>query len=221
MPAAVPARASAIARVAWWAMTVSSLAVALVSVRFLLQGPEALYPEATRVGAPTAGIASHFHQVLEERWLRFAAHFVFAPIALIVGPFQMLASLRARWRRVHRGLGWVYAVSVGIAGVAGLILAGDAFGGLATTMGFGLLAVLWLSSTALAVWHAWNRRFAVHRRWMVRSFALTFAAVTLRLYIPLLAATGAPFEQVYQTVAWLSWVPNLVVAEALLARLRA
>jgi len=42
MPAAVPARAPAIARVAWWAMTLSSLAIALVSLRFLLLGPEAL-----------------------------------------------------------------------------------------------------------------------------------------------------------------------------------
>lgn len=211
-------RSGPLIRFGWWAMTLSSLAIALVSFRFLLQGPEVLYPEAAQVDAPTAGIAGHFYQVLEERWLRFAAHFVFGPIALIVGPFQMLASLRARRRQVHRTLGWVYAVCVAIAGVAGLILSVDAFGGLATSMGFGLLAVIWLTFTGLAVWNARARRFDVHRRWMVRSFALTFAAVTLRIYIPLLASTGAPFEQVYQTVAWLSWVPNLMVAEILLSR---
>jgi uncharacterized membrane protein len=212
------ARLSPIARIGWWVMMLSSLAVALVSFRFLLQGPEVLYPDAARIDSPVSGIDRHFHDLLAERWVRFAAHFVFGPIALIVGPFQMLAALRARRPALHRALGWVYAVSAAIAGAAGLVLAADAFGGLATTTGFGLLGVLWLVFTALAVWHARGRRFAAHRRFMIRSFALTFAAVTLRLYIPLLSALGTPFEEVYQTVAWLCWVPNLLVAEVLLGR---
>ena len=54
---------------------------------------------------------------------------------------------------------------------------------------------------------------AAHQRWMVRSVALTFAAVTLRLCIPLSVVLGLPFEPSYQAIAWLCWVPNLMVAE--------
>jgi hypothetical protein len=50
---------------------------------------------------------------------------------------------------------------------------------------------------------------------MVRNFALTFAAVTLRLWLPGSVLSGVPFEVAYPIVAWLCWVPNLVVAELL------
>ena len=53
---------------------------------------------------------------------------------------------------------------------------------------------------------------AAHRRWMTRSYALTFATVTLRLWLPRLAAIF-PFETAYQTVSWLAWVPNLLIVE--------
>jgi len=53
---------------------------------------------------------------------------------------------------------------------------------------------------------------------MVRSIALTLAAVTLRIYIPLGVVLGLPVEPSYQVIAWLCWVPNLVVAEWRLRR---
>lgn len=53
---------------------------------------------------------------------------------------------------------------------------------------------------------------------MVRNFALTFAAVTLRLWLPASVVSGVPFELAYAIVAWLCWVPNLAVAEWMLDR---
>ena len=50
---------------------------------------------------------------------------------------------------------------------------------------------------------------------MIRNFALTFAAVTLRLWIPIFLTSGLSFEAAYPVIAWLSWVPNLLVAEVL------
>ena len=56
-----------------------------------------------------------------------------------------------------------------------------------------------------------------HREWMVRSYALILAAVTLRIYAPFLE--GSLGEQDgYALVAWVSWVPNLVAAEWLIRR---
>ena len=56
-----------------------------------------------------------------------------------------------------------------------------------------------------------------HRRWMIRSYALTLAAVTLRLYLPASFGLGVPFASAYPVIAWICWVPNLIVAEAILA----
>jgi hypothetical protein len=52
---------------------------------------------------------------------------------------------------------------------------------------------------------------------MIRSAALTLAAVTLRLYLPFLAMSMG-FELGYSLVAWLCWVPNILFAEWLLRR---
>ena len=48
---------------------------------------------------------------------------------------------------------------------------------------------------------------------MLRSYALTLAAVTLRLYMPAFAIAGVGFDAAYPLIAWLCWVPNLVVVE--------
>ena len=61
------------------------------------------------------------------------------------------------------------------------------------------------------------RDYVAHRAWMIRSYALCLGAVTLRVYLPLsLGPLGLPFEQAYPAIAWVSWVPNLILAEWLL-----
>ena len=47
---------------------------------------------------------------------------------------------------------------------------------------------------------------------------LTFAAVTLRIYLPLSDLVGIDFDVAYPVIAWLCWVPNVIVAERLLVR---
>jgi hypothetical protein len=37
----------------------------------------------------------------------------------------------------------------------------------------------------------------------------------LRIYLPLAMVVGLPFEAAYSVVAWLCWVPNLLVASFL------
>lgn len=145
----------------------------------------------------------------------FAAvlHFVGGGIVLLAGASQFHAGLRARHPRFHRGLGRVYVGGVLIGGIAGLYLAFHASGGLAGRFGFGLLAVCWLVSTSMALKFILQRNIQQHQCWMIRSYALTLGAVTLRVYLPLFPMLGLPFEQAYAAIAWLAWVPNLIIAE--------
>ncbi len=83
-----------------------------------------------------------------------------------------------------------------------------------------VLALLWLTTTAVAWRRIVRRDIRGHRAWMVRSFALSFAAVTLRLALPGLMAAGLDLNVAYPMVAWLCWVPNLAAAEVGLARVR-
>ena len=78
--------------------------------------------------------------------------------------------------------------------------------------GFVGLAIAWIVTSAAALVRARQRRFADHRVWMMRSYSLTFAAVTVRLIaLPFLVVTQDPVVAI--TLTFWSWVLNLLVAE--------
>lgn len=149
-----------------------------------------------------------------------ALHAVSAGVALLLGPFQFVAKLRTQRRRLHRWIGRTYCAACLLGGVSGAALAFGGATGDVARLGFGLLAACWLAATALAWASAVTGDFARHRVWMVRSFAMTFAAVTLRIYLGVAMASGLAFDQAYPAIAWLAWVPNLIVAEIWLRRPR-
>ena len=147
-------------------------------------------------------------------------HIGCAGVALILGPFQFLKRLRAAQPTVHRWMGRIYVAACMLGGLAGGSIALYSSAGPIAGWGFFMLALLWTPFTALAWVSAMRRDFVAHERWMIRSFALTFGAVTLRIYLPIgLALMGMqgyhdPFTFPYRIIAWAAWVPNLIVAEA-------
>jgi len=141
-------------------------------------------------------------------------HVAGAVTALLLGSFQFIPGLRRIG--AHRWVGRVYVLGCLVGGVAGLILAPGSFAGPIATAGFGSLAVIWIAVNLLGWRAALDRRFVEHRRWMIRSWALTLAAVTLRLYLPAVQILDLPFLPWYRAISFLAWVPNLLIAEALL-----
>ena len=147
------------------------------------------------------------------------AHIFASAVALAIGPVQFSTRIRRRYQTVHRWLGRTYlGVGVVVGGLAGLFVAFNAFGGVPARLGFACLAVAWLY-TGLRAYRAIRAGdIATHRRWMIRNFALTFAAVTLRIWLPSSMALGIDATLAYQVIAWLCWVPNVVVAEIVFNR---
>jgi uncharacterized membrane protein len=149
-------------------------------------------------------------------------HVFGAATALLLGPLQFWPRLRAQRPALHRWLGRTYlALGVGVGGVSGWVLALNAYGGGWSRAGFSALALLWLATGALALLSIRQGDVPGHRRWMTRNFALTLAAVALRLYLPAAIVGGLSLALAYPVVAWLCWVPNLLAAEWLLRRGRA
>lgn len=153
-----------------------------------------------------------------DRIIAAAVHFGIGGLALLIGPFQFLPGLRAKRPALHRWTGRVYVVSCLASGVAALVLASTTPAGLTAQVGFGLLGIFWLVTTSTAFLRATQRRFDEHRRWMIRSYALTLAAVTLRIYLPSAFALEIPFEVSYPIISFACWVPNLLFAEWFLRR---
>ena len=208
-------------RIGWSWIVLSSLAIAAFAVVPYLTASLAQLSES---GMGLAGNYADRPVVVQAA---FYAHVVAGGIALVTSPFQFWRGLRDRHRMVHRWTGRVGLIAILIAGVAGLVIAPFSQAGFVGFFGFGSLAVLWLVT-------GWNAYIAIrrgdvasHRAWMMRTFALTYAAVTLRLWLGLFIAVQAAggafdfdsaFANAYAAVPFLAWLPNLVVAEWLIRR---
>jgi hypothetical protein len=185
-------------------MTVLSLLIVTVAARYLRFDP--------------ADYFSQQREVFLRHEFVLGLHIGGAMLALGLGPFQFVSRIRTRWPRVHRVMGRLYLLGCLAGGIGGLLLAPTAHGGMVASLGFAGLAICWLVTGAVALRMILLGRVPDHRRWMIRSFALTFAAVTLRLMLGVYGGlAGADivhigFTSAYVVVAWLCWVPNLLVA---------
>lgn len=148
-------------------------------------------------------------QVFESHQLAIYAHIFFSAIALLIGPFQFSTNIRKNHLQLHRYLGRTYLLSVLFGGLCGLVMAQYAFGGLVSVLGFGFLALAWLYTGSQAYIAIRKRDIVKHRHWMILNFSLTFAAVTLRIYLGIFFAMGMTMEEFYPFVSWLCWVPNV------------
>lgn len=151
----------------------------------------------------------------------FYTHVLFGGVSLIVGWPQFSQRLRRKRIQLHRNLGKVYLGAVALGGLAGLYIAIYALGGTVAQLGFGALALGWLFCTWKAYTNIRSKEIQQHRYWMLRSYALCWAAVTLRLWLPIFEIfTDLTFPGAYRIIAWLCWIPNLILAEFLIRRWR-
>jgi uncharacterized membrane protein len=186
---------------------VSTIGFGLLVLTSMVIGVYAFFFQAEWAGSP------EFQARFNTAPILAGMHVIGAGVALLIGPFQFIRRLRTSKPSVHRNVGRLYLLMILVGGVGGLGLAQIAAGGLVSRVGFSLLDICWLFTALMAYRAIRNRRFVDHQQWMMRNFALTFGAVTLRLWLPLLGAAGHSFEASYQVVAWLAWVPNLLVVE--------
>ncbi|PJJ60737.1 DUF2306 domain-containing protein [Hymenobacter chitinivorans] len=150
--------------------------------------------------------------------LGFYVHITSSLWVLVAGLAQFFPRLFRGRAALHRNFGKLYVASIlALAAPSGLILAGFANGGLVAKVGFSLQCVVWWLATWLAYRLARQRRWEQHTEWMMRSFAVTLAAMSLRSESYLLYYVfGTKPIETYLTVTWLSWTGNLVLAEVLI-----
>ena len=188
----------------WVIMTLACVAIVVYASRYLTFDPEVYFPEQ--------------REPYLQHQFALGVHVLSGILALLIGPFQFVGRLRHRFVRVHRFMGATYVASATALGVTGLILAPTAYTGLVASAGFTVLDLAMLFTTWTAVRMIVAGRYGEHRRWMIRSFSLIMAGVMLRLWTLIyggLAAIGIvdfSFETAYAAIAWLCWVPNLMLA---------
>jgi hypothetical protein len=187
---------------AWVAFGMLAIAIGLYPLLYLLGGRDvgllATKPEEVLGSIP---------------WnVAFYGHIIFGGIALLVGWTQFSRELRRKFLGTHRKLGKVYVSAAIISGVCGIYLSFFATGGWVTGLGFFLLGLVWLFFTLRAFTAIRAKDLSAHEGYMIYSYAACFAAVTLRIWMPVLTLVFGKFAIAYNLSAWLCWVPNLIFA---------
>ncbi|MEO7450946.1 MAG: DUF2306 domain-containing protein [Chitinophagaceae bacterium] len=142
----------------------------------------------------------------------FYMHISFGGIALLIGWTQFISKIRIYKPKIHTQIGKIYVVSVLLSSITGIFIGFFATGGLVASLGFICLSTTWLYTTVMGYISIRNQKIYEHQKMMVYSYAACFAAVTLRIWLPILTIYFGNFVTAYRIVAWLSWVPNLIVA---------
>lgn len=174
----------------------------------LAAGNAMLFMNIEAFGHP--GIKERFLATQVAAW----AHTVGGAVAVLIGPWQFLSRVRARLPRLHVWMGRIYLLAVLSGALGGLYFAPTSVGGQPGMLGFGVLAVFWLYTGAMAYISIRRGDVVAHRRWMIRNYALTFAAATLRIELGAMQFAGVGFNVAFPIVAWSSWVLNSLAAEA-------
>ena len=148
--------------------------------------------------------------------LAFYIHIFSCLIILICGAFLFSSYILKKYNKLHRITGRIYVgLLLLFAAPSGLVMAYHANGGWLAQTSFILLSILWWLTTFKGLQSAMQRKFKLHQKWMIRSYALTLSAITLRLGQVLL---GTLFDldviTQYLILSWASWLINLLIAEA-------
>ncbi|UAY51791.1 DUF2306 domain-containing protein [Ferruginibacter albus] len=153
--------------------------------------------------------------------LAFFVHVFSSILVLFAGFTQFSKRLLRRKPRLHRVFGYIYVIDILlVTGPASFLMSFYANGGLSSRIAFVLLSVLWILFTALALYYAIKKKFRLHRMYMIRSFALTLSAISLRLWKVIIANFTEihPMDR-YRIIAWLGWTLNLLIAEYIIYRM--
>ncbi len=144
----------------------------------------------------------------------FYTHVYSCIFVLLYGFLQFFSFRGTLGRKIHRVSGYQYVVLLlAFAAPTGIYMGWHANGGWSSKISFLLLGLLWWCTTAMAMVKIRKKQYAAHRNWMTLSFALTLSAVTLRLWkVVIVYFFRLPPMDVYQIVAWLGWVPNIIIA---------
>lgn len=184
----------------------------LIALLALIVG---LYPAIYFFADPKFGLLQSKSDALlsSKIWkAAFFLHILPGGLALLIGWIQFVRSWRNKNISLHRLAGKIYVLAVLVSAVAGIYIGFYATGGWIPAAGFICLGVAWFATTLKAYSDIRSLRIIEHEQMMIYSYSLCMAAVTLRIYLPLLQILFGDFIIAYSIVAWLCWIPNLFVA---------
>ncbi|WP_336962326.1 DUF2306 domain-containing protein [Chryseobacterium contaminans] len=153
-------------------------------------------------------------------YLYFFYTHVYTSIFVLLSGFFAIIRKDFGWKSFHRNMGKAYIFLILVlAAPSGIYMGFFANGGLFSKVSFAILGFLWWFSTFKAYQLARRKKFKEHKQWMWRSFAFTLSAITLRMWKVIIVYLFHPNPMdVYQIIAWLGWIPNILIIDYLITK---
>ncbi|REC64410.1 DUF2306 domain-containing protein [Chryseobacterium pennae] len=153
-------------------------------------------------------------------YLYFFYTHVYTSIFVLLSGFLAILRKDFGWKSFHRNMGKFYIFLIlFFAAPSGIYMGFFANGGLFSKVSFVILGLSWWFSTFRAYQLARQKKFKEHKQWMWRSFAFTLSAITLRMWKVIIVYLFHPNPMdVYQIIAWLGWIPNILIIEYLITK---
>lgn len=150
--------------------------------------------------------------------LFFYPHILLGVIALLIGAYQLTRRSR-RNQTMHKRLGRIYGMAILINVLVVPYISLYATGGRPSTIAFLVLDLFWLGTTAIGIKAIISKNVQQHRRWMLRSYAITFVFVTFRIVLGMIQLSiDAPMSFTFPLAVYLSIALNLTLTELYLTK---
>jgi uncharacterized membrane protein len=141
-------------------------------------------------------------------------HIVLGIVAISIGPFQFVQSIRDKYLKFHRTLGKIYLLSILFSGLSGMYLAFTSSVNLAYAAGLFFLSVTWIFSSLMAYLSIRRKKVELHKEWMIRSYTITLAFVSFRLFKDLIMSFELTNNEIANTLmSWACWSVPLFFVE--------
>ena len=198
-----------------WPKIIALSAVLFIAIAFVVKYVFYYYLHYGQAGFS----ASEPHLWGLRGWL--LVHITSGMTALLIGPFQFSRRMRQRLLQLHRISGRIYLIAIACGCVAACRLALGTPYGRAWAFGLLSLALAWATTSAMAYYAIRNRQIQIHREWMVRSYIVTFAFVTFRLFNDFRPmSTWLPDADRSNVIIWACWAIPLLFTEVILQLMR-
>ena len=151
-------------------------------------------------------------------FVAFYLHLLGGALAVLSG----MAAFFTKWikpsSKGHKILGKIYFISIMfVGGPTGFYLGFYAEAGYLATIGFIGMSIAWMLPTFISVYKVTKGDVEGHHKWMIRSYSMTLAGVTLRLMTPLgIHWLGWTYDTTFIVTAYVPWMFNLGLAEIII-----
>jgi uncharacterized membrane protein len=204
-----------VARIGYVVVVLLALAgIASVVLRFLYTVQFLAGVSWVEVNGPPPGAPNFDARYYDHPYLTLV-HIVTGFVFMALGPIQFWPAVRKGWIGYHRAAGrvWMIASLVGVISALMLVPMLPVFGSFEASVAVTIAGSMFLVCLAQGYRRIRRRQIDKHREWMIRTLAIGLGISTFRVLLPVLMAFGITFPEAWDTVVWLGFLINAVVAE--------